>query len=675
VDTYSAFLRRQQARGPQIVAADVRWQDAQNIHVGDHVLGEIPWVPDPVTNRRGGTRVYQVQGVQQRGGLVRLTLLDLGGNAFAQQPTASAIAKNAGAPYDAVDVTLTVPSGVIADVWTAETSTSVSTRPPDTSPLWRPKVQSGLGQNGVYTARDHAAGSRVWIRYRGIPSGQDKLPSPWRYPTNDGRPVDYVDLDARPEFLDVQVAAGDGPGEVDVAVRTNTTAKGVRVEYGPTTAYGSVADLNTSSGSAQTTLSLPPGSLAHLRLTAYPQFPIGGTAGEVRGATVEAPAAPASPAAPIIDQIQVTPVGSPALARSDVSFRVVDPTGVGGTLRAWLPGAGGNPNPTAAPAATLAIASTPSTVGPADVWTLTAGGTGQILNDLWSGSHYQPYMLVEFVSSTGASTGQVQIFLPPRHTNWPTGQPTVSPQNLLGPDAGPEKSGTGSFPLSWLPGPSGGTQGALSLLGLQVGDVVSGSVDLRSADGGQVVLLIQAYAQDNTLLAGIQSNVVASTSYQRATAEGLLIPAGTHYLLFRVQRLTGSASQPVFGQRAMLNRGPIALAFEEPPVRALRELRSPDNTTGIALGPLPPQPSWTTYIDLAATGAEPVLKHPQMELRADGTAVFSGELQASAGWFGGEIRSGNFTASDAVFSSNVEVGGNLRMQGGRVVFIHANQDN
>jgi hypothetical protein len=51
-------------------------------------------------------------------------------------------------------------------------------------------------------------------------------------------------------------------------------------------------------------------------------------------------------------------------------------------------------------------------------------------------------------------------------------------------------------------------------------------------------------------------------------------------------------------------------------------------TNGILLsGDLPT--GWTTYLDFTATGTDPILKHPAMELRADGTASFTGVMSGS----------------------------------------------
>jgi hypothetical protein len=104
-------------------------------------------------------------------------------------------------------------------------------------------------------------------------------------------------------------------------------------------------------------------------------------------------------------------------------------------------------------------------------------------------------------------------------------------------------------------------------------------------------------------------------------------------------------------------------------------VRNATNDAGIALDAAWFNAAWQQYINLASTDSQPFIKHPKLEMRADGTAIFSGELQASSGWFDGELRSTNFNGANAVFSGNMEVGGNLRMQGGRVIFVHPNPAN
>lgn len=283
-DSYANFLRRQYAHGPQFVAVRGRWADVADLKVGDHVIGEVPWVPDPVSNRRGGTRVYQILQRDPDGPWVRLDLIDIGTNAFADQPTASAIAKDGGAPHDAVDVALSVKADTLAEVWTAETDASVSARPADDDDAWRPKAQSDAVSSDTaltLTARGHDAGKRVWVRYRAFSSGPDRLVSGWRYPTDDGLAADYVDLDDRPEITRASANPVRSGGGVELEVETNGAGDGVRVEYGLTDAHGSQVDLDTSSGKASTTIAFTTGELAFLRLTAYPNYPVSGSAGEV----------------------------------------------------------------------------------------------------------------------------------------------------------------------------------------------------------------------------------------------------------------------------------------------------------------------------------------------------------------------------------------------------------
>lgn len=77
--------------------------------------------------------------------------------------------------------------------------------------------------------------------------------------------------------------------------------------------------------------------------------------------------------------------------------------------------------------------------------------------------------------------------------------------------------------------------------------------------------------------------------------------------------------------------------------------------------------AWTRYINLAASAGEPFIKHPAFEIRADGSATFSGDLEAAGGTFAGKIRAGQLRFEDS--SGNLEgyigtgVGGRMSIGG------------
>ncbi len=81
-------------------------------------------------------------------------------------------------------------------------------------------------------------------------------------------------------------------------------------------------------------------------------------------------------------------------------------------------------------------------------------------------------------------------------------------------------------------------------------------------------------------------------------------------------------------------------------------IHDPTNTVGILLGGYS-LPSWTTYLNLTATGANPILHHASLDLKADGSATFSGTVTVLATWAGsanittvGTVSSGSFPAGN-----------------------------
>lgn len=73
---------------------------------------------------------------------------------------------------------------------------------------------------------------------------------------------------------------------------------------------------------------------------------------------------------------------------------------------------------------------------------------------------------------------------------------------------------------------------------------------------------------------------------------------------------------------------------------------------------------WNTYLDLAATGSDPVLYHTTFTLSADGTAVFSGALSAASGSFSGTVSSGATIAAESFTGGNLVITGDISIYGG-----------
>jgi hypothetical protein len=92
--------------------------------------------------------------------------------------------------------------------------------------------------------------------------------------------------------------------------------------------------------------------------------------------------------------------------RRDVSFYVLDPAGLGGTLRVWTNHEGADDaNPDGAIEGTLAIAATPFTVDPTDVFTLTVGGTSALMDEIKVHPGRGKRIFAEFINASGISSG------------------------------------------------------------------------------------------------------------------------------------------------------------------------------------------------------------------------------------------------------------------------------
>lgn len=95
----------------------------------------------------------------------------------------------------------------------------------------------------------------------------------------------------------------------------------------------------------------------------------------------------------------------------DVSLRVDDPDNRAGTLRAWtLKDSYDAPDPTSAVDGTASVPTTPATILPGQVFTLTAGGTGTLLQGIKVPAASGKRIYLEFVNDDGLSTG-VQDFV------------------------------------------------------------------------------------------------------------------------------------------------------------------------------------------------------------------------------------------------------------------------
>lgn len=143
---------------------------------------------------------------------------------------------------------------------------------------------------------------------------------------------------------------------------------------------------------------------------------------------------------------------------------------------------------------------------------------------------------------------------------------TSKGQNLLGKDAGPEVSSAGSsFNLQTV---------TLSDAGLAVGQVVSVAAEVKSDTGTDDVRLELQWrdvsdVQVGTTQVGAYKKLSAFDPDQRSAIENLTIPASTSSI--RLVTRNADVTESAQSRRYMLNRGPLALEFEEPPFRVERE--------------------------------------------------------------------------------------------------------
>jgi len=78
-------------------------------------------------------------------------------------------------------------------------------------------------------------------------------------------------------------------------------------------------------------------------------------------------------------------------------------------------------------------------------------------------------------------------------------------------------------------------------------------------------------------------------------------------------------------------------------------LQNTANTAGVLLSGTPPS-AWESYLRLSATGTQSFLRHPGLDLRANGDAIFSGDLSAAKGTF-----SGTLSAAEGTFSGDIRM--------------------
>ncbi len=192
-------FRRPFAVGASTAAAKCRRTANVPRVPGGLFLLQFTMLPDPATNKRGGTRLVRAVQVGFNGVKIEPVFLDMGIAIVASAPTASQPAQEVSNTSVGVTTTVTLnASSQPAELRYAVTDTSVGSAPVDTDPAWR---MAPLGTNpiiatGAVTFRPSTPGKRIWVQVRTMPTaGQaPQMPSAWVLAGGNGR----VDLAAWP---------------------------------------------------------------------------------------------------------------------------------------------------------------------------------------------------------------------------------------------------------------------------------------------------------------------------------------------------------------------------------------------------------------------------------------------------------------------------------------------
>jgi hypothetical protein len=186
---FTNHLRSPYGRGPLYVTVTGR-QESANItdcQAGDLRLVTVTSLPDPATNKRGGTRVMRCLGWREDGLTRTLTMLDLGISTVASAPTVGTPTQNSPDTEHAIDVVVTVNASTEPAVLHVNlTATSVGTRPADSDAGWFYAGRATI--TGTVTVRNLPSNKRAWVRVRTEPVSHQypKLPSAWAYPAGTG---------------------------------------------------------------------------------------------------------------------------------------------------------------------------------------------------------------------------------------------------------------------------------------------------------------------------------------------------------------------------------------------------------------------------------------------------------------------------------------------------------
>lgn len=137
--------------------------------------------------------------------------------------------------------------------------------------------------------------------------------------------------------------------------------------------------------------------------------------------------------------------------------------------------------------------------------------------------------------------------------------------NLLGADAGPEQSSDTSGPIGVWEGfePFSGNGKPIADLGLEADDRLSGLAEVKSDTGADEVGITMAFRDSGGTLLDFTTVTTTTSTHEILKIEDEVIPANTEKVQFYGRNDDGT--ETAFFRRAMLNRGPIAAPYSQPP--------------------------------------------------------------------------------------------------------------
>jgi hypothetical protein len=232
LDRMDAEMRGAYAYGPRITTVTcARTANTSGCNAGDVRFLNIPELPNPDTNRRGGLTLARCLSRLDDGIRLELKFIAIP-NAIAIAPTLGALTSTTDGANGTVSVPVTLnAAGEPAEVDIAVTATSVAVRPAATAAEWqRGRVAPATGTLAI---QDLPIGRRVWLRARSNPlaraGGAPKYPSAYVYPTGAG----YIDIVASPRLLTVRALVDDATGTVDVPwTPVDSGVAAVRIYWG-----------------------------------------------------------------------------------------------------------------------------------------------------------------------------------------------------------------------------------------------------------------------------------------------------------------------------------------------------------------------------------------------------------------------------------------------------------